>query len=144
MTIGPIGPIGLTPASPGGPPLRGGGENPPADCADAIGLMSRMLDREKQREAYRHAEFLKWLDSDDGERGLMLAMITHDKMRDAVLAVLSNYSSCTDHNGDAVDSSDVLIAITDAMDDVFEDHTGRTYLPEWSRDATVKAVKVRP
>lgn len=125
-SIGPMSPISPTPST----------GVPPVDLSFA-----RLQDELRRRESFRHTEFLRWMDSDDGERGLILAMLTHDKMRDAVLAVLSNYATCTDHNGDEVDSSDVLIAITDAMDDVFEDQTGREYLAESNR---VKSVKVVP
>ncbi|MCL4221013.1 MAG: hypothetical protein KJZ65_06560 [Phycisphaerales bacterium] len=131
MTIGPMSPIGPTP--------DGGTGVPPVDLSFA-----RFQETLRKREDYRHQEFLKWLDSDDGERGLMLAMLIHDQVRDSVLAVLANYASCTGHNGTVIDSSDVCMSVIDAIDETWAKHTGRTYLATSNRDPRVQSRKVAP
>lgn len=117
---------------------------PPVESFDTSRLMAGVLDRVKQREEYRHQEFLRWLDSDDGERGLILAMLIHDQVRDSVLAVLSNYATCTGHNGTVVDSSDVCMSVIDAVDEAWKKRTGRDYLASSHRDPRVQSIKVAP
>lgn len=115
------------------------GPTPPVDLS-----FSRLHETIRKREDYRHQEFLKWLDSDDGERGLILAMLIHDQVRDSVLDVLSNYATCTGHNGTVVDSSDVCMSVIDALDETWSKHTGRTYLATSARDPRVQSIKVAP